>query len=39
MNIRQATMEDSFLLSSLTRDVQSLHAPAILNMKKVVEGP
>jgi len=26
MNTRQATMEDSFLLSSLTREVQSLHA-------------
>jgi len=26
MNIRQATIEDSFLLSSLTREVQSLHA-------------
>jgi len=26
MKIRQATMEDSFLLSSLTREVQSLHA-------------
>jgi GNAT superfamily N-acetyltransferase len=26
MNIRRATREDSFLLSSLTRDVQSLHA-------------
>jgi ribosomal protein S18 acetylase RimI-like enzyme len=26
MNIRQATLEDSFLLSCLTKDVQSLHA-------------
>jgi GNAT superfamily N-acetyltransferase len=35
MNIRQATVEDSFLLSSLSRDVQRLHAqnhPEIFKM-------
>jgi ribosomal-protein-alanine N-acetyltransferase len=36
MNIHQATMEDSFLLSSLTRDVQSLHAQ---NHAKIFKMP
>jgi GNAT superfamily N-acetyltransferase len=37
MNIRQATMEDSFLLSSLTRDVQSLHAQNHAKIFKIPE--
>ena len=38
MNIRQATPSDSFLLSSLCRDVQSLHAEHHPDIFKIPQG-